>query len=91
MRLPPHRVVLAPHGTHDLLQDEPAAPAAGFRVLFVGRFEVRKGFDLAIATAMRLGALLPDASFASSAACWTRMRSTSWRRRAWAIPTPPFG
>jgi glycosyltransferase involved in cell wall biosynthesis len=58
----PARLVLAPHGTEDLLANAPApvAPRPGpraagtCRVLFVGRFEPRKGFDLAAAAALRL-------------------------------------
>ena len=60
--LDPARVVLAPHGTYDLAEGTatPARPR-GYRVLFVGRFEPRKGFDLAAAAAVRLLAALQEA------------------------------
>lgn len=62
VRLPPDRVALAPHGTADLLQDAAAAPRrARFRALFVGRFEPRKGFDLALSAAAQLLRALPEA------------------------------
>ena len=64
LTLDPGRVVLAPHGTDDLMRHPtppPARRARGFRVLFVGRFEPRKGFDLAAAAAMRLLAALLEA------------------------------
>jgi glycosyltransferase involved in cell wall biosynthesis len=58
----PGRVVLAPHGTEDLLATGAPPPRhGGFRVLFVGRFEPRKGFDLAARAAMRLLAEVPEA------------------------------
>ncbi len=60
--LDPARVILAPHGTEDLLAGhgaEAAAPDAPYRVLFVGRFEPRKGFDLAAAAARRLLEAMP--------------------------------
>jgi glycosyltransferase involved in cell wall biosynthesis len=51
------RCTIIPHGTHDFLP-ESAAPtrAAGQRltVLFVGRFEKRKGFDIALEAADRV-------------------------------------
>ncbi|WP_135467378.1 glycosyltransferase [Crenalkalicoccus roseus] len=58
----PSRVVLAPHGTEDLLEGAPPpARRGGYRVLFVGRFEPRKGFDLAAAAALRLLEAMPEA------------------------------
>lgn len=64
MTLPASRVVLAPHGTDDLLQDQPAPPPRDhYQVLFVGRFEPRKGFDLAAGAALALLAALPEAAF----------------------------
>ncbi|MDB5373804.1 MAG: hypothetical protein JWP04_2446 [Belnapia sp.] len=62
--LPESRIVFAPHGTYDLLQDQPAPlPHPGYQVLFVGRFEPRKGFDLAAEAALALVAALPEAEF----------------------------
>lgn len=51
------RVVLAPHGTLDILRpsSDGEADAGPLRVLFVGRNEARKGFDLAIRAAIELG------------------------------------
>ena len=51
------RVVLAPHGTDDILEDRTQAgeEVRPFRVLFVGRNEARKGFDLAVKAAVELG------------------------------------
>nr|WP_255568988.1 glycosyltransferase family 4 protein [Neoroseomonas alba] len=52
IRLTRDRIALAPHGTADLLADAPAPRRRpGFRILFVGRYEPRKGFDLALAAA----------------------------------------
>ncbi len=59
------RIVLAPHGTRDLLNGQPPPlRIRSYRVLFVGRFEPRKGFDLAVAAAMRVLAAIPEAEFA---------------------------
>lgn len=52
------RVVLAPHGTNDLLLghgDPEINTSRPLRVLFVGRFENRKGFDIAVDAAAYLG------------------------------------
>jgi GT2 family glycosyltransferase len=51
------RVVIAPHGTEDIQQHdgESAAEPLTLRVLFAGRFEKRKGFDIAIGAAIELG------------------------------------
>ena len=52
------RVVLAPHGTDDLLvgREVPEINDSGpLRVLFVGRYEKRKGFDIAVDAAAYLG------------------------------------
>jgi len=52
------RVVLAAHGTEDLLAGREAGEinvTRPLRVLFVGRFEPRKGFDIAIDAAAILG------------------------------------
>ncbi len=52
------RVVLAPHGTDDLLEGHEVSPVNEtglLRVLFVGRNEKRKGFDIAIDAAAYLG------------------------------------
>ncbi|SDC97723.1 glycosyltransferase [Belnapia rosea] len=62
--LPESRLVLAPHGTEDLLAGAPPAvqePAC--RMLFVGRFEPRKGFDLAAEAALAVLDALPEADF----------------------------
>jgi glycosyltransferase involved in cell wall biosynthesis len=60
----PERVAVAPHGTADLLDGHAPPPRrAAFRVLFVGRFEPRKGFDLALGAAARLLTALPGAEF----------------------------
>jgi len=57
------RAVLVPHGTPDPWQADPAArtrrdaardETVPLRVLFAGRFEHRKGFDIAIALAQRV-------------------------------------
>ncbi|MBS7813798.1 glycosyltransferase [Roseococcus pinisoli] len=58
------RVALAPHGTIDLLKGVPTPSRnANFRVLFVGRFESRKGFDLAISAAVIVLNALPNVDF----------------------------
>jgi glycosyltransferase involved in cell wall biosynthesis/GT2 family glycosyltransferase len=60
--LAPDRISLAPHGTADLLEGiVPPPRRETFRVLFVGRFEPRKGFDLALIAAARLLDDLPMA------------------------------
>ncbi len=66
LALPESRLVLAPHGTEDLLAGAPADDASGegCRFLFVGRFEPRKGFDLAAEAALAVLEALPDAEFA---------------------------
>ncbi|MBR0670928.1 glycosyltransferase [Neoroseomonas soli] len=62
IRIAPDRVALAPHGTADLLQDAAPAPRReGFRILFVGRFEPRKGFDLALSASAEVLRALPEA------------------------------
>ncbi|GGJ02210.1 glycosyltransferase [Neoroseomonas lacus] len=61
IRLAPGRSVIAPHGTADLLaRTRPAPRRDFFRVLFVGRFEPRKGFDLALTAGAALLAERPD-------------------------------
>lgn len=57
------RVMLAPHGTTDLLENPELAPppvdinsTAPLKVLFVGRFEPRKGFDVAVGVAKYIAA-----------------------------------
>ena len=63
--LPESRLVLAPHGTDDLLAGAPPeTPHEGCRFLFVGRFEPRKGFDLAAEAALAVLEALPEAEFA---------------------------
>ncbi len=51
------RAVLAPHGTDDIQREAAVstAEALTLRVLFVGRNEARKGFDLAIRAAVEIG------------------------------------
>jgi glycosyltransferase involved in cell wall biosynthesis/GT2 family glycosyltransferase len=62
--LSPSRTELAPHGTADLLAATGPAPRReAFRVLFVGRFETRKGFDLALMAAATMLGALPGAEF----------------------------
>lgn len=62
--LSPERTELAPHGTADLLAATGPAPRReAFRVLFVGRFETRKGFDLALTAAATMLGALPAAEF----------------------------
>ncbi|MBL6457512.1 glycosyltransferase [Belnapia sp. T6] len=64
LTLPEARVVLAPHGTEDLLAGRaPPPPRPGCRILFVGRFEPRKGFDLAVEAALAVLEALPEAEF----------------------------
>lgn len=61
------RVVLSPHGTWDPFALAPersqsrARRTAGFSVAFVGRFEPRKGFDIAASAIASLLASTPDA------------------------------
>lgn len=58
----PERVALAPHGCADLLAGRAPPPRGkAFRVLYVGRFEPRKGFDIALTAAARMLAALPGA------------------------------
>ena len=56
----PERYQVVPHGVDDLLAGGIASSAIGaeraLRVLFVGRFEARKGFDLAVRAAGLLAA-----------------------------------
>ena len=57
------RVRLVPHG---LPHEAPATPpqrAAGCRILFVGRFETRKGIDILAAAIPRVLEMRPDANF----------------------------
>jgi len=63
------RTVLAPHGTFDVRVPARSKAAAavsgpGIKVTYVGRFEPRKGFDLACAAAGRLLRELEGVSFA---------------------------
>jgi hypothetical protein len=64
LSLPQSRLVLAPHGTEDLLAGAPpSAPGEGYCILFVGRFEPRKGFDLAAEAALAVLEAMPEAEF----------------------------
>jgi glycosyltransferase involved in cell wall biosynthesis/GT2 family glycosyltransferase len=56
----PARCAIVPHGTADLLEGTGPEPRRdAFRILFVGRFEQRKGFDLALSAASAVLATLP--------------------------------
>ncbi len=62
------RVILAPHGTTDPLKGEPERARlrdrrpGPFHVVFVGRFEPRKGFDIAAGAITRLLQAVPGAT-----------------------------
>jgi glycosyltransferase involved in cell wall biosynthesis len=55
------RVRLVPHGLHDEASATPPRRAEGCRILFVGRFETRKGIDILAAAIPRVLAMRPDA------------------------------
>ena len=62
------RARVVPHGTHDPLEEKPERrgyreKAAPFTVAFVGRFEPRKGFDIAVRAFAAVHAALPGACF----------------------------
>ncbi len=47
------RCIVVPHGTHDLVASSPPSSNTSLRVFYVGRFETRKGFDIALDVANR--------------------------------------
>jgi hypothetical protein len=57
------RVRLVPHGLPDEAPATPPQRAAGCRILFVGRFETRKGIDTLAAAIPRVLEMRPEANF----------------------------
>jgi glycosyltransferase involved in cell wall biosynthesis/GT2 family glycosyltransferase len=60
------RTVVATHGTDDILSDKKImlrSSGSPLRVLYVGRFEPRKGFDIAVAAASLAASKYPDLEF----------------------------